>query len=212
MYKDLKREYDALNEEIQTVVEKMQKKAQPLVEAVVKEFLEKYPIVEYIHWTQYTPYFNDGEECTFSINDICFTFFDDEQESYESSDLYDASDLDSYTKIKKDVEDYTNDELAYVQSKKNEYIEKYGRVPPTSIIFFKPYYTIDEINGRIDDIVANMKKYADLDHAQFKSDFKELSESIMTIPEDVLKSVYGDHVEVVISLKDGTEIDDYDHD
>lgn len=30
-----------------------------------REFLAKYPQVHMITWTQYTPYFNDGEPCTF---------------------------------------------------------------------------------------------------------------------------------------------------
>ena len=28
----------------------------------------EFPAVERFSWTQYTPYFNDGDECTFSVN------------------------------------------------------------------------------------------------------------------------------------------------
>lgn len=34
----------------------------------LKDMFEKFPQLEVISWTQYTPYFNDGEECTFSSN------------------------------------------------------------------------------------------------------------------------------------------------
>lgn len=39
---------------------------------VFKDFLAKHPAVKAIYWTQYTPYFNDGDECMFSINEIDF--------------------------------------------------------------------------------------------------------------------------------------------
>ena len=31
------------------------------------EFFAMYPMVTTIRWTQYTPYFNDGSECVFSV-------------------------------------------------------------------------------------------------------------------------------------------------
>ncbi len=33
-----------------------------------KELFEKFPKLDWFEWTQYTPYFNDGDECTFSVN------------------------------------------------------------------------------------------------------------------------------------------------
>jgi len=34
---------------------------------VFKEFFEKHPEVKFVTWTQFTPYFNDGEPCVFSM-------------------------------------------------------------------------------------------------------------------------------------------------
>lgn len=34
----------------------------------LKPLFEKYPEVNTINWSQYTPYFNDGDECVFSVN------------------------------------------------------------------------------------------------------------------------------------------------
>lgn len=42
-------------------------------EAIEKEFqaiFERHPELTVIKWTQYTPYFNDGEECVFSVNEF----------------------------------------------------------------------------------------------------------------------------------------------
>jgi hypothetical protein len=35
----------------------------------VDEFLAAHPEVEAVRWTQYTPYFDDGDPCVFSVND-----------------------------------------------------------------------------------------------------------------------------------------------
>lgn len=37
---------------------------------VMKELFATIPDIKTIYWTQYTPYFMDGDECVFSINDI----------------------------------------------------------------------------------------------------------------------------------------------
>ena len=42
-----------------------------------------------IRWTQYTPYFNDGEPCEFGVYDLMLRFEDDEKNEYhESHDGY----------------------------------------------------------------------------------------------------------------------------
>jgi hypothetical protein len=52
--------------------------------AILKPLFEKYPSVEKIRWRQYTPYFNDGDECTFSAHVDSLAINDDEP--YETSD------------------------------------------------------------------------------------------------------------------------------
>lgn len=37
------------------------------------EFFAKYPEFSSIEWEQYTDYFNDGEECTFSVHEKTYT-------------------------------------------------------------------------------------------------------------------------------------------
>ena len=39
---------------------------------VMKKFFESFPEVERIVWTQYTPYFNDGDPCEFTIGEMFF--------------------------------------------------------------------------------------------------------------------------------------------
>lgn len=46
------------------------------------EYFKKYDFVENVSWTQYTPYFNDGEPCVFSVNTYDYEInVDDEKDS-----------------------------------------------------------------------------------------------------------------------------------
>lgn len=60
---------------IKTELDIFEAKKKQLVEELRKEFpqmfvelFNKSKCIESVSWTQYTPYFNDGEECVFSAN------------------------------------------------------------------------------------------------------------------------------------------------
>lgn len=52
---------------------KFQEQAQTLFKDITKEFFAKNPGITGVVWTQYTPYFNDGDTCEFRVNDATFT-------------------------------------------------------------------------------------------------------------------------------------------
>ena len=64
------------------------KQLQGVVQAGLKDFMKNHPQIKWIGWTQFTPYFNDGEECVFRVGEICISlsdnppdsFYDDEEE------------------------------------------------------------------------------------------------------------------------------------
>jgi hypothetical protein len=47
-------------------------------------FFEKWPEVKFFRWAQYTPYFNDGDECVFGVNDL-FGYKEGDDEDDEGS-------------------------------------------------------------------------------------------------------------------------------
>lgn len=53
----------------------------------VKAVFEGVPTLSMIRWTQYTPYFNDGDSCEFSINDPTF-IRDTKLQELQEDDLY----------------------------------------------------------------------------------------------------------------------------
>lgn len=87
----LQEEFDNLLAEQEELRKKFQTKAQELFKETTKKFFAKNPAVTAIVWSQYTPYFNDGDTCVFSVGDPNFTNVDDLEElsswgEYEGED------------------------------------------------------------------------------------------------------------------------------
>ncbi len=70
-------------------IKEIQEKGQQKLKEVFKLFWESNPNVHLVMWTQYTPYFNDGAECVFSVGEILFSNLAD-------SDEYKNVDYDDY--------------------------------------------------------------------------------------------------------------------
>ena len=50
--------------------DEMRKKAEVAMKHFFKEYFDANPKVNAVYWTQYTPYFNDGDTCEFSVHEI----------------------------------------------------------------------------------------------------------------------------------------------
>lgn len=61
-------EYDALLERVENAKREVEAKAKSAISALFKAFFAANPDIGALKWTQYTPYFNDGEPCEFSVN------------------------------------------------------------------------------------------------------------------------------------------------
>jgi len=69
----LQEKFDQLLNEQEELRRKFQVTAQELFKETTKEFFDGNPGVKAVVWAQYTPYFNDGDTCTFSVNSPTFT-------------------------------------------------------------------------------------------------------------------------------------------
>jgi hypothetical protein len=63
--------------------EATKKEGNKIVREFVKAFMEENPEVHGIRWYQYTPYFNDGEACTFGVHDAYFALSEPSEEDME---------------------------------------------------------------------------------------------------------------------------------
>lgn len=73
MNKELNNAFEQLISDQAELQRKFQEQAQGLFKQITKEFFDKNPGINAVIWTQYTPYFNDGDTCEFRVNDPTFT-------------------------------------------------------------------------------------------------------------------------------------------
>lgn len=80
--------------EIEAKRSEMLKDLQQEFPELLKSAFDKHPTVEKVTWRQYTPYFNDGDECTFGASlgyddlDINGTNYWDEEEREKVKPMY----------------------------------------------------------------------------------------------------------------------------
>lgn len=65
------------SERIETMRKQMQEtikaEGEGALKSMFKELFDKYPAITRIRWQQYTPHFNDGDECRFGVHEPYFT-------------------------------------------------------------------------------------------------------------------------------------------
>lgn len=83
-------EYDSLVTGIEEAKKRVQEAGKTAVAALFKAFFAEYPEVKAVGWTQYTPYFNDGDPCVFSVGEPYLSTKD--ADFSEVASLYDDDD------------------------------------------------------------------------------------------------------------------------
>jgi hypothetical protein len=71
---DIGSEIDKLNTEVEEIQKKYEQSLQELMKKIFVKFFAENPDVTCIKWKQYTPYFNDGDECVFGSYAYCASF------------------------------------------------------------------------------------------------------------------------------------------
>jgi hypothetical protein len=77
----LKKEYDAM----------LKKEGKNILKDLFKNVFETVPELESIRWYQYTPFFNDGDACTFGIHGIYFKVEGNPENAGDYEDGYEYS-------------------------------------------------------------------------------------------------------------------------
>jgi hypothetical protein len=197
-YKNLRSELDkhtaAVHAEIKV-------EARKVIEAIGAEFFARNPSVVAIRWTQYTPYWQDGDTCTFSAEDPELQLFatdeDDDEERYFQGHQgllltkgYREGEI-------KEIEA----EIAAGQPAKKDYWSR----PRTQ-------KDIDEARAEIARIDAQIEKAGGVEaYAKIVADFEVAANVIKSIKDADLEIVFNDHVQVFVT-KDGITVEEYEHD
>jgi hypothetical protein len=66
-------EFEKLIDDYQKTVAETRQKLSTNIKTIFKQIFEENPTINAFCWEQYTPYFNDGDTCTFSVVSICAT-------------------------------------------------------------------------------------------------------------------------------------------
>jgi 5'-deoxynucleotidase YfbR-like HD superfamily hydrolase len=83
---ELKKNYELLSKQMSELREKMKELSKPYLEELFQKAFDENPEITEFFWTQYTPYFNDGDACEFSVHDVYFILDKDKDAcSYEGT-------------------------------------------------------------------------------------------------------------------------------
>lgn len=114
---DMNAKIRALNEEIKAAAE------QVMTEATATLF-DNHPIVEEIWWTQYTPYFNDGDACEFGVGEMFYRLTRDEDAcEYEGTNVASLANLETYKEYSRNGNaDYWEKRIRQEENKRASWI------------------------------------------------------------------------------------------
>lgn len=224
----LREQYQQLQQQIEKARKEMQDLSRKVVDEAASELFEACPEVHQIHWTQYTPHFNDGDACDFSIHDMHYVLKEDLDEFGEWDEMYDGSTITKSEDVQS-AEDDLKEATIWEQDPHEWRVQKFGPVRaadakdwleknPNAARYNQPYEvrvkpypdTIAEAERRL------AKKRASYERHKERGDViltavEEFTSFLRSLGDDVMEALYGDHVSVIIR-QDGTIVEEYEHD
>lgn len=169
---------------------KLRDEGQAAVKDAFKDLFDKYPEIRSVVWTQYTPYFNDGDTCTFSVHDFDVNLGTDDSIQDEINETkrltVEAANAGDYKKAQalKEQVAQLQKKLAAGTDEDDEGDYSYG----------ESKYTLRRS--------PNPREV-------------EICEAVSTLerelPDDVLESVFGDHSKIV-ATRAGFNVTEHEHD
>lgn len=163
---------------------------------VAKAFFERNPSVHGFRWTQYTPYWMDGEECEFSVNtpELEITKQSERSEGQQGLIQRRAYFVSESEKAKAFLAE--GEAIAGHQRRVREYSQR----------------DIDLAEKEITEIDAVFVQVGGLEaYEKISSDFEVVARFIMNLEDSDLELIFGDHVQVLVT-KAGVEVLKYEHD
>jgi hypothetical protein len=218
----MKSELISKYKDIQTQIEALQAQAKIFAKEIVHKSTAEYfgrygHIIEAISWTQYTPYFNDGESCEFRVQEACAFFHplldseDEENEfSEDSKNLFVAEEftVESVKARMEIMQAYEADPVAW---SKQAVAVKNAAVKHRSYTYSDDYYvTYPPENYSVEELIR-LRYMIETTPAGFVEDTQALLSVINSIDEQAMRELFGDHTRVIIT-RNGVTCEDYHHD
>lgn len=159
---------------------------------IISELFSAYSELEELRWTQYTPYFADGEECVFNANieDVELNGF----REYNEEENVGNTRLDIRTNAKKTT---------------------WGTIRDKDLELNKSYNKRDTISGRYVETPYKVGDEGKIYNDNYSPRCEEILANVIaflkSIGDDDLKNIFGDHTEVIVT-KDSVTTEEYEHD
>lgn len=68
------------------LTKQLESEAVAILRPLLEGFLKDHPSIEALKWRQYTPYFNDGNECTFRVDELYVKSVDGDEDDGDYGD------------------------------------------------------------------------------------------------------------------------------
>ena len=195
--------FKELNALVEGARAQMKSDCRAFIEQAAQELFKIAPEIDHVYWTQYTPFFNDGEPCSFNVHDFYYVLEGEEDESYlyNQKDYFEAQESLEYARM------YVTDRNAWFEWYKSRY-----KLPADATLSGYYYPTsIEQAQEQVVIIEQQMLKHTWDDVERVERAFESFYKCMQLIPDDIMEAVYGDHVRVTLSRL-GTIVDEYHHD
>lgn len=178
--------FSALLDKKSELEKQIKAEAKEVFAAASKDVFDKHEDkVGKFQWAQYTPYFNDGEPCTFHKGELwIFTPKDTANE-----------DLDCYIEGSDEFSPYGNKDKLHktLYRRKSDGYETAGKY-------------IDKERLERDYEAFENPNY----EPEWGDAYSAITDLYKLIDDDTALSLFGDHVEVIVT-KNGVEVEEYEH-
>lgn len=166
---ELVEEVNRMSKEIEAKKKELVDVLKPKFQEMFLPFFTKYPFVVGFQWQQYTPYFNDGDECTFRVCDVYMKLKGYGLGSKKTDDDDDYSDYNHMLYCKYTLEtkngsywkkEYENEKVKYFRLPKEEFnFEEYVKDRKALCEAFEsiPKETMKELFGDHSEITVTKK-------------------------------------------------------
>lgn len=218
----MKSELISKYKDIQLAIQALQSQAKIFAKEIVHKSTAEYfgrygHIIEAISWKQYTPYFNDGDSCEFSVQEA-FAFFhplldsEDEDNTYDedSKNLFVAEEF-TVESVKARIEIMQAYEADPVAWSKQAVAAKNAAVKHRSYTYSDDYYIYYPPDTYSVDELVRLRYMIETIPAGFVYETQALLSVINSMDERVMKELFGDHTRVIIT-RNGVTCEEYNHD
>jgi hypothetical protein len=202
-YKQLRADLDAY---IEAANAQIAEEARNVIATVARDFLTRNPTAHAIRWTQYTPYWSDGDACVFHRNGIelqLSSLVEGESEDEDGAPYF------SHHRLLKQ-RSFFQDQIEVAKARIPMGWESVQTLRGVSLRSGQgAIFTAEAEIARINELIA--KAGGEELYAALIADFEDSVNIIRLINDSDFEIAFGDHVEVVVT-RDGISVSKYQHD